>query len=92
MTATLTAPFSEYNQQVKELVEYHLRIEGSRLILALRYQPERLPNDVFLFEVIEEFGLGMVDDEQTLFEAAYDSSEGFPMPRQTQLHMILTNP
>ena len=92
MTATVTAPFNEYNLQMRELIEYHLQLPEIRVILALRFQPERLPEDVFLFEVIDNFGAGLLDDKKTLFEIAYDSSEEFPMKAHSQLHLVLTHP
>lgn len=92
MTATMTAPFSEYNREVKDLVQKHTELADIDLWLALRYQSELLPGDIFLFEVIDGFGLGLVDSKKKLFKIAYESDDDFPIAAGKQLHMVLTSP
>jgi hypothetical protein len=61
-------------------------------MLAIYYAPLRLPEDVFLFEVIENFGHGSVDENKELFEVWYAASEGFPLHAGQYLHLTFTNP
>lgn len=60
--------------------------------LALAYEPRRDPNDVFLFEVVENFGANAPSPDKDLFEVTYGGSEGFPLPKSSELHLVLTNP
>jgi hypothetical protein len=62
------------------------------LLLAACYSPDREPDDIFLFEVSEDFGTGSVDADREIFEVTYDSTSGFPMEAGQRLHLVLTNP
>jgi hypothetical protein len=84
--------FPNLERNVRLLVEEHKTLKDEPLVLAVYYAPERNPEDVFLFEVIEGFGGGSVDPERTLFEVTYGPSSGFPMEAGQRLHLILTNP
>ena len=91
MTATITSPFNEYNQQVIELVCHHTELPDIDLWLAIRYQPERQSEDIFLFEVINGFGLGLIDERKKLFEMSFDPGE-FLLANGNQLRMVITSP
>lgn len=91
-TDTATTRFPNYLQQVRELVEEHKKLDSEPLLLAIYYAPSRDPDDIFLFEVIENFGSNSRDQDQELFEVAYDSTAQFSLPPGKHLRMILTNP
>jgi len=82
----------EYLPQVERLVKTHRALEAAPLLLAILYSPSRNPGDVFIFEVIENFGSNSVDPDRELFEVAYDSNEAFPLPGGHKLRLVLTNP
>jgi len=92
MPAT-AATYPDYKDEVKKLVQQHRTLRGERLhlavYLALPKQPKR---DVYLFEVIDDFGGGHIDPDKKLFTFAYGSTPGFPLPEGVSLWMILTNP
>jgi hypothetical protein len=79
-------------QQVERLVDEHRQLRDEPLLLAAYFEPARSPGDVFLFEVIDGFGAGSIDEDRKLFEVAYASTPSFPLPSGHHLHLILTNP
>ena len=84
--------FPDYEQQLRKLVAEHKKIRNEPLIWAIYYKPGRKSKDIFLFEVIENFGGGGVDPDRELFEVTYGYASGFPMDKNQQLHLVLTNP
>lgn len=83
---------SDVLNQVEKLVEEHKKIEDETLLLAVYYKPDRDPNDIFLFEVIDDFGSGSIDSDKELFEVAFASTSSFPIENGGHLHLLLTNP
>lgn len=81
-----------YVQQIAHLIDAHKRLTDEPLLLAIYYKPDREAQDIFLFEVIENFGEGAVDPDRELFEVTYNSTSGFPLEPGQHLHLILTNP
>jgi hypothetical protein len=90
-TQTLSV-FPHLEEPVKNLVEAHKTLQEEPLLLAVYYAPQRNQEDVFLFEVVENFGGGSVDEDRELFEVTYGSTPGFPMGPGQQLRLIMTNP
>ncbi len=85
--------YPDYKEAVKRLVEQHRRTRKNRLHLAVYLAPPgRLKRDIFLFEVLDDFGGGRIDAEKKLFTFAYGSTPGLPLPEGVRLWMILTNP
>lgn len=78
--------------QIEQLVKEHLQLRDEPLLLAVYFEPERNPGDIFLFEVIEGFGAGRIDEDGKLFEVAYGSTPSFPLPPGRRLHLVLTSP
>ena len=92
MPATV-ATYPEYQEQVQELVEQHRERRKDRLHLAVYFGPaNRKRSDIYLFEVIEDFGGGRIDPQKKLFAFAYGSTPGLPLPEGVSLWMVLTNP
>jgi hypothetical protein len=52
----------------------------------------REEQDIFLFEIVEDFGAGRIDPDRELFEVTYTAKSGFDMDADQQLHLVLTNP
>ena len=84
--------YPAFLQQVQRLVNDHAKMIDEPLLLAVYYKSNSEPNDIFLFEVIENFGAGAIDPDKEIFEVAYNSSSGFPLEHGQRLHMLLTNP
>jgi hypothetical protein len=78
--------------ELQQLVDQHLQIEHEPLLLAIYYKPDRDPQDIFLLEVIENFGAGRIDPERELFEVVFGSASGFPLEPGQELHLVLTHP
>ena len=92
MTQQAARWIPEYLPQVERLVESHRSLEGEPLLLAILYAPLRNAGDVFVFEVIENFGSNSIDPDSELFEVSFDSTADFPLPPGHKLRLILTNP
>jgi len=87
--------FPAYEQDVRDLVDYHRQIEEEPLLLAVYYAPHtsgRSPHDVFLFEVYDGFQQNRISPERDFDEVWYGSTEAFPLGREQRLHIVLTNP
>jgi hypothetical protein len=92
MPATLST-YPDYQAQVQELVEQHRELRKDDLHLAVYFGPtNRKKSDIYLFEVVEDFGGGRIDPEKKLFTFAYGSTPGLPLPEGVRLWMVLTNP
>ena len=86
------ATFPRFEREVKQLVQNHLKLEDEPLLLAIYYKPQREMHDIFLFEVIQNFGDGEVDPDRELFEVTYASTTGLPLEKGQYLHLVMTNP
>jgi len=90
---TTVATYPEYKSAVEKLVEQHRNLRDGRLHLAVYLAPpKRSKRDIYLFEVIDDFGGEQTDPERKLFTFAYGSTPGLPLPDGVRLWMILTNP
>ena len=84
--------FPQFEAAIRRLTEQHRELVDEPLHLAVSYFPAtREQQHIFLFEVIG--GLGeSISPERDLFEVVFESTPGFPMGPNEQLHLILTNP
>lgn len=92
MATNSEATFPRFEREMKQLVLEHLDLHDEPLLLAIYYKPQREQQDLFLFEVIGNFGDGGVDSDKTLFEVTYASTTGLPLEKGQYLHLVLTNP
>ncbi|MCK4659411.1 MAG: hypothetical protein KAV82_07805 [Phycisphaerae bacterium] len=83
--------YPKHRDQLWRLVQQHLELRDEPLLLAVYYAPERDLNDVFLFEVIENFGGNGTDVKHDLFEVTYGSVSAFTLEHDQRLHLVLTN-
>jgi len=87
------AKYPNYLNQVRDLVEQHRELVEEPLLLAIYYAPDRDPEDVFLFEILDNFRGGALDTSGDILEVLYGSTEHFEMdPRNAMLHILLLNP
>jgi hypothetical protein len=91
VTRVITRDFPHSEDKVKSLVVEHRKLKDEPLVLALYYAPDREPQDIFIFEIIDGFGADSVDPERNLFEVAYASNAAFPLKQGQKLHLVLTN-
>ena len=92
MPATLVA-YPDYKDAVDRLVSQHRKLRKDRLHLAVYLAPPNRPKrDIYIFEVLNDFGGGRIDPKKKLFTFAYGSTPGLPLPDGVRLWMILTNP
>jgi hypothetical protein len=90
---TTIAAYPDYIASVKELVKQHRKLRDEHLHLAVYFAPPNRPKrDIYLFEVIDGFGGGHVEENGKLFSFAYGSTPGFPLPEGVSLRMVLTHP
>jgi len=90
---TVIETYPDFEEQVRDLVEQHRKLKNGRLHLAVYFAPARREKrDIYLFEVIDGFGGGQIDPDEKLFEFAYGSTPGFPLPDGTSLQMMVTHP
>ena len=92
MMANSVATFPRFEHEMRKLVQEHLGLRDEPLLLAIYYKPPREPQDIFLFEVIGNFGDGAMDPDRELFEVTYASTTGLPLEKGQYLHLVLTNP
>ncbi len=84
--------FPQFEAAIRRLTEQHRELVDEPLHLAVSYLPAtRDQQHIFLFEVIGGPGES-INPERDLFEAIFETSPGFPMGPNEQLHLILTNP
>ena len=85
-------PYPDELVRVQRLIDQHRQLEQQPLLLAIYYAQDNDPHGVYLLEVISEFGYNEVSDDQDMFEMEYGSTDGFPLPPGSHLHILLTNP
>jgi hypothetical protein len=92
MPATVET-YPGYEEPVQKFVRQHRKLRKEALHLAVYLAPpKRAKRDIYLFEVIDDFGGGQIDPDKKLFTFAYGSTPGLPLPTGVRLWMILTNP
>jgi len=90
---TQTSTYPNYLEKVKELVDQHRELVEEPLLLAIYYAPNRDEDDVFLFEVLDNFNGSSIELDGDLLEVLYGSTPHFELHhRDSRLHIILTSP
>jgi hypothetical protein len=91
-TATAVASYPDHLELATKLVEYHKTLTEDPLQLAIYYAPERDSQDMFLLEVLQDFGTNEFDTEPCFFEVTFEPSNKLPLKADQKLHMTLTSP
>jgi hypothetical protein len=84
--------FPGLERQIRDLAEQHREFRDEPLHLAIADQPGRDLNDIFLFELLGNFGGNEVTSDARLFEVTFESSPSFAMEADQKLHLVLSNP
>ena len=87
-----TNRYPHLETSLRDLARRHGELEDESLHLALVYDPGRDPEDVFLFELIGNFGRDEVGEDGDLWEVSFGPTDTLPMSANQRLHLILTNP
>lgn len=83
-------PGLEHN--LRNLAAQHREFQDEPLHLAIAFDPGHDHKDVFLFELLGNFGGNSISPDAEFFEASFDSTPQFPMSPGQKLHLILTSP
>lgn len=90
---TMVSTYPDYSAQVRDLVEQHRELVEEPLLLAVYYAPDRDTNDVFLFEVLDNFKGSSIEYDGDLLEVLYGATPHFSLPdRDSRLHIVLSSP
>ena len=91
---TLSCTYPGFLDIVTGLVEDHKELLEEPIHLAIYYAPkERGANDVFLFEVLDDFEGNSIEEDGDMLEVTYGRTPDFPMLNQdSRLHIILASP
>ncbi len=84
--------FPDRLEDVQRLIEQHRQIEHQPLLLAIYFARQDDPESVYLLEVISQFGYNEISDDREIFEISYGSTDGFRLPFNSRLDILLTNP
>lgn len=92
MIAKTGNSFPGHAEEIKIIVDGHRQLKDEPLLLAVYYAPARDQDDIFLFEVLENFGNNQIDPDRNLFEVTYGSSSDLSLAPGQRLHLVMTNP
>jgi len=87
-----TERFPTFECQVRELADQHKELVDEPMHLAIAYDPGRDMRDIFLFELLGNFGRGEVSPDGELFEVTFRPSDDFPLERDQRIHLVLSSP
>ena len=79
-------------QQVRTLVQEHLRLTDEPLEVAIYFKSASRPEDYCLFEIAKNFGHDEVDPDRHITHIAFGSTPEFPLTSGQYLHLWLTSP
>ena len=81
----------EVPDAVRSLVSSHREIADEPLHLAMYFENPENPKDLYLLEVLENFGQNRVSDEEEIMRVSFPASADFPIDAEKRLSLILTN-
>ena len=84
--------FPHLDASLRELARKHRELQDEPLHLALLYDPGRETEDVFLFELLGNFGRNEIGEEEELFEVTFGPTDALPLSTGQHLHLVLSNP
>ena len=87
-----TERYPHLETSLRDLARRHRELEDEPLHLALLFDPGRESGDVFLFEILGNFGYGEVGEDGDLWEVAFGPTSSLPLATGQHIHLILTNP
>lgn len=82
----------EDRRRLEKLVEAHRKRKDERLHLAVWFHPRGGRRNIYLLEVLQNFGGSSIDENGQLFHIGFGSASGFPLEPGRELRLVLTNP
>jgi len=90
--ATMVSTYPDYRAQMLNLVNEHRELVEEPLLLAVYYAPDRDTNDVFLFEVLDNFRGSSIAEDGDLFEVQYGTTSDFSLhDPKSRLHIVFSD-
>jgi hypothetical protein len=83
--------YPHLDNSLRELARKHGELQDEPLHLALLYDPGRETEDVFLFELLGNFGRNEIGEEGELFEVAFGPTDQLPLSAGQHLHLVLSS-
>jgi hypothetical protein len=77
---------------IERLVEEHRQLSDEPLLLAMYYDAGDDPKEIYLLEVLDNFGANGVSPDRELFELTYWAPNRHEPDAGRSWHLILTNP
>jgi hypothetical protein len=90
--SNLWAVFEVDIESIEELIEQHRQLRDEPLLLAMYYDAGDEPSEIYLLEVIDNFGSNSINADRELFEVTFPSENGTNGERGKTWHLVLTNP
>ncbi len=84
--------FEVDEEPIQRLVEDHRQLQDEPLILAMYYDAGDDPKDIYLLEVLDNFGANGINPDRELFELTYWAPNRLEPDSGRSWHLILTNP
>lgn len=84
--------FPKFAVRIQGLADQHKEIKDEPLHLALSFDPGKKTKHIYLFEVVGNFGAGMISPDKEIFEISFGSTDSLPLDPGRELHLWLTSP
>ncbi len=79
-------------ESIQDLIEQHRELKDEPLILAMQYDAGAEPDEIYLLEVIDNFGANGISSDRELFEVTFPKASGPDGGPDQTWHLVLTNP
>ena len=79
-------------EAIEALIEEHRQFQDEPLLLAMHYDAGADPREIYVLEVMDNFGLNNVNPDRELFELTYWSPNRHEPDAGRSWHLVLTNP
>lgn len=86
-------PYPEQMDLMRDLVvNDHAHLEDEPLVLAIYFASRTVPNEECLFEVMYNFGMNEVSEDNTIFQVQFGNAPKLPLPVGRRLRLFISNP
>jgi hypothetical protein len=86
-------PYPEQEALLRDLVENdHAHLDDEPLVVAIYFRSRSVPNEECLFEVMRDFGLNEVSEDNSIFQVQFGNAPKLPLPAGDRLRLFLTSP
>ena len=86
-------PYPEQEHLMRDLVlNDHAHLDDEPLVVAIYFASRAVPNEECLFEVMRDFGMNEVGEDNSIFQVQFGNAPKLPLPAGDRLRLFLTNP